>query len=89
MSIRVLQFTRIFLQADFHARMENCLQEGSKRAPFHEQKRAAKQRKASKMRFMTIECSRSVHSIVLRMARVNGNMSSAALQLILKKTLPL
>lgn len=37
----------------------------------------------------TIECSRSVHSIVLRMARVNGNMSSAALQLILKKTLPL
>ena len=26
---------------------------------------------ASKMRFMTIECSRSVHSIVLRMARRN------------------
>ena len=24
-------------------------------------------------RFMTIECSRSVHSIVLRMARVNSN----------------
>ena len=32
---------------------------------------------------LTIECSRSVHSIVLRMARVNGNMSSAALQLSL------
>ena len=25
-------------------------------------------------RFMTIECSRSVHSIVLRMARVNSNV---------------
>ena len=30
-----------------------------------------------------------IATIVLRMARVNGNMSSAALQLILKKTLPL
>ena len=26
------------------------------------------------MRFMTIECSRSVHSIVLRMAQVNSNV---------------
>ena len=32
------------------------------------------QRKASKMRFMTIECSRSAHSIVLRMAQMNCNI---------------
>ena len=37
--------------------------------------KSAKQRRASKTRFMTIECPRSVHSIVLRMARVNSKVS--------------
>ena len=35
----------------FHARMKICLQEGTKGAPFYEQKGAAKQRRASKTRF--------------------------------------
>ena len=33
------------------------------------------------MRFMTIECSRSVHSIVLRMARVNSNYFTSAISI--------
>ena len=35
----------------FHARMKICLHECTKGAPFHEQKRAAKQRRALKVRF--------------------------------------
>ena len=33
------------------------------------------------MRFMTIECSRSVHSIVLRMAQVNSNVFTSAISI--------
>ena len=34
----------------------------------------------NKTRFMTIECSRSVHSIVLRMARVNSSNKTKVLE---------
>ncbi len=60
-----------FCQQLLHARMRICLRKGMEGSAILWAKGAAKQRKASKMRFMTIECSRSVHSIVLRMARVN------------------
>ena len=60
---------------------ENLNSESFEGSAIYEQKGAAKQRRASKMRFMTIECSQSMHSIVLRMARVN--YSSVALSFVL------
>ena len=71
----------------FHACMRICAREATKGAPLYEQKGAAKQRKASQRRFMTIECSRSVHSIVLRMALCPGLLQIA--QMIMGIALPI
>ena len=52
----------------FHARMKICLHECTKGAPFHEQKGAAKQRKALKARFCEwrgVNCNDSVAFLIV------------------------